>query len=324
MPVTSHGHLSIVDKAATLFAWTIGGAMFLTVGWMAMVPDDPLAAVSLINRSNWPAMWIQATALVAVASALGAALAGRALTDAGVFVAALGLSLVSVKGGTAAEFFVGRSADTPAGERALSMAFAGELLAWLVTMLIAIIVSTVIFRWLHRAPHAEPTGPQSGGDLPGIGAWLTGNRSHTPVQVGAKHALLLAAAGWVLFLLLSSGHTTRSITHGQACFTVVASTCLGIYFVQRMFPVQSAMWSILGITLLSLAGAFWSVIVSGWGAPVPNLPSSPFLRVLPIQYIAIGSAFSVVMHWYMDSPATVESHDVPTGRSLQAGKGAAR
>lgn len=306
LPRHRHAELTWLEKFAALAAWTLGGAIFLTVGWMAMVPDDPLAAVSLANRSGWPVMWWQTTALVVVAAALGTALAGRVLVDAGVFVAALGLSLVSLRGGTAAEFFVGDEATSPAQQRAVALLFAGESIAWFGTILVGILVATLVHRWFYgRLEDGQPAAGrtrswESGQDFPVVGDWLGGAGPRTPAAAGLRHALFVGAAGWIFFALLSSGHTTRSITHGQSCFTVIAATCLSIYFVQRSVPVATAGWSVVGVLLMTLAGSCWSLMVAGWDSTVPGLPSSAFLRVLPLQSIAVGVASAVVMHWYLD------------------------
>ena len=39
-------HARPAEKLATLVAWGSGAALFLTVGWMAMAPDDPQGAIN--------------------------------------------------------------------------------------------------------------------------------------------------------------------------------------------------------------------------------------------------------------------------------------
>jgi len=39
----------------------------------------------------------------------------------------------------------------------------------------------------------------------------------------------------------------------------------------------------------------------------PTVPTSPFLRVLPIQFVSVGLATAVAMTWYMYDPFSAET-----------------
>ena len=42
---------SVWERGATLAAWLLGGALFLTIGWFALEPDDPLGPVSVTGTA---------------------------------------------------------------------------------------------------------------------------------------------------------------------------------------------------------------------------------------------------------------------------------
>ena len=48
--------LNTVDKTMTAASWVATGALFLTVGWIAMAPDDPQGVVSMFARRGSLAM----------------------------------------------------------------------------------------------------------------------------------------------------------------------------------------------------------------------------------------------------------------------------
>ena len=43
-------HVGPTEKLTTLVAWGSGPALFLTAGWMAMQPNDPQGAISLLAQ----------------------------------------------------------------------------------------------------------------------------------------------------------------------------------------------------------------------------------------------------------------------------------
>ena len=108
--------------------------------------------------------------------------------------------------------------------------------------------------------------------------------------------------GLVAIGVLSAGLSSRSIQHGQECVVVAAGVCIACYFAHRMVPVQSTLWSILAVGLTALAAYLWAgVRPAGSGLP-QNIPSSHFLRVLPLQFISVGTAAAIAMFWYMYAP----------------------
>ncbi len=276
----SGGQSGLLDRAAILAACALAGGLFLTVGWFAVHPDDPAGSVSLLTRSGALMMLIQAAALCGVAAALATLIAGRRLADVGTFAAVLGLALVSLRGATA-EFLLVQSADVSAAfERGLALKFALEAVAWLVVVVVALAMSAVVMRWCFGvSPDRQ-----------------------TIMEHGIKHTLVATAVGLAGMTLLSTGLSTRSIQHGQVCFVVAAGVWIGTYAACRLVPVRSALWPILSVGLIALLGYVWACVRPAIPALPPAIPSSHFMRVLPVQFISVGTVAALAAFWYVCAP----------------------
>jgi hypothetical protein len=326
--------LGLLDKTITFASWALAGAIFLTIGWFAMEPDDPLGAVSLLTRHGAIVMLVQAAALAGVAAAVATALAGRLLADVGTFAAALGLAAVSLRGGTAETLLVSYSDLSPTYQRGLAAELALESVAWLVVMVVALVISALVVHWcFHKTEESGDERKQmraalahalAGRDLPSIGARLFGVPDVEPTapREGVKHTLVAAGLGLAAIGLLSDGLGSRSIQHGQACFVVAAGVCIACYFAHRIMPVRSALWSILAVGIIAVVAYLWASIRPLESGLPAIIPSSHFLRVLPIQYVSIGTAAAVAMFWYVYTPApdTTGRGQSRDGKSSKGGR----
>ena len=287
--MTDHGHhLSLLDRAATWVSWTLAGAIFLTVGWLAMAPDDPLGAVSVLTRHGAWMMLLQAAGLAAVTAALATVIAGRRLPEVGTFAAAVGLAAVSLRGATAGSLLIEWADVAPVSQSSLPLQLALEALAWFAIIFLARGFSIGVGHWCFGGG-----GGHSVGEL---------RPPRDSMADGLKHTLLAGGAALLTFKILSAGLSTRSVQHGQACFVVAASVCIALYLASWVVPVRSAVWSILSVPLLAVGGYVWARFGPAPGGLPASVPASPFLRVLPIQYISVGTAAAVAMFWYLVHP----------------------
>jgi hypothetical protein len=307
-------HSGVLDRAATLTSWALAVALFSTVGWLTMAPDDPLGAVSVLTRDRALVMISQIAALAVVVSALATVIAGKSLADVGTFAVALGLALVSLRGATA-EYLLVQDADASgASHRGLALRFAMETVGWFGVALIAMFVASLVQRWCFNASAdrfasagrgtGAPAPTLAGYDIPRISAgWLGVSLSRqTAPKEGLAHMVTAVVVGFAAMGVLSFGLTARSIRHGQSCFLVAAAICIAVYIAQRAIPVRSVLWSVLAVGLLALLGYLWAFLRPASPGLPPNVPASPFLRILPVQFIAVGTASAVGMFWYVCEP----------------------
>jgi len=301
--------LSLLDKTVAVASWALAGAIFLEIGWLAMAPDDPRGAVSLLSRPSAVSMLLQAGALAAVCASIAAVMAGRRLPDAGVFAAAVGLTLVSLEGGTTTALLIARAQEAGAPHRALSLALAGESVGWFAVLFVAAWVSAAVTVWCHapRGPRGsvrwlspwEDTMPLLAVDLrlPGVHRSAFSGLPLTPVNEGLRHALVTAGGTLAAVALLSTGLGHRTVEHGQACFIVAAGVLLAGRLAHRVAPVRSPGWSLIGVGFAAAAGYLWAAVQSAGVAPLASVPPSRFLRILPIQFLAVGTAVAMATFW---------------------------
>jgi hypothetical protein len=289
-------HLTLLDKLGVWAGWGVAGAMFHTLGWMALAPSDPLGAVSLLARGGMGAMLLQAAGLAAVTAAIAAVLSGRQLAYAGPFAAALGLAVVALRGETAEYLLLSAAGSGESPAKAIAAKLALESVGWLFVVLVALAVSGIVTRWCFGRPHdTQHEGTPA------------------PRAIDGLHFTLIAtAASLFAFNILTTGLDRRAIQHGQVCFVVAASVWLGCFLAHRMVAVWSVLWSILSVALLAIVGYLWA----GARSPNPNLPpsvpTSHFLRVLPIQFIAVGAAAAIAAYWSMLRHRVIHSVDDET------------
>jgi len=331
--IINRPHLSLLERMAVWLTWALGGALFLTVGWTAMAPADPLGPVCVLTSKSGVAMMAQAAALVAVCAGVCTLIAGRSLVDVGTFAAALGLAAVSLRGGTTEYLFLygdGTSGGVmPVG--VLAIRFLVASVGWMAVMMVAPVVSLFVMRWCFGSrSDASAAEPQDGepvrlvlcaGDIPSLDLSAGTIRTpQTPLADGLLHTAVATGVGLMAFNVLTTGAASRAIHHGQSCFVVAASVWLACYFAHRISPVRSAFWSMLGVGLMALIGYGWSAVRSGGGSLPPNIPDSSFMRVLPLQFISVGTATSLSVLWSMhvamvEHTESSESHDA-TGKDV--------
>lgn len=324
--------LTLVDKALVWGALLAAGYLFLTVGWTAMRPDDPLGAVSLLSRRGALMMVLQAGALAAVAAALGTVLAGRKLVDVGSFAASVGVTVATFRVASIEPLLLAH-ANSGGSPRGLGVLLAVEAVCWLVVAVLVLLVSGLVMRWCFDPGRRAPTpGPDGGHTLSvdpthdarilaayDLGAILplplggTGY-ARTPLGDGVRHMLITAFAAVVAFNIVATGWSARSIQHGQVCFIVAASICAGCYVAHRMVPVKSALWGVFAAGLVAVAGYVWAAARPGGASELAAVPASNFLRILPIQCVFVGTASAIAMLWYMHLP-----EEDPVGSDSAAG-----
>ena len=311
--------LNLMERAGLYTSWVLSGAVFLSVGWLAVAPDDPYGAVSLYARTDGLSMLVQAAALVAVVASLGAALGGRRLVDAGTLTATLGLAVVSLRGATS-EYLLLYEADHGGSQRALGAKFLFESIGWFFLVVIALVVSGLVARWVYGRDVRQDEGlekktashnmaPRSSLHEMRLlwgGAGSAGEDARFVIGQGLRHTVVTAAVGLIAMMVLSTGLSSRVIQSGQVCFLVAASTMIGEYFAARRVPVRSAFWAILAVAIMALIGYVWSAMRPVYAALPPHIPTSHFLRILPLQFISVGtiSAIWSFQHFHDAAHAT--------------------
>ncbi len=283
---------TFLDRLALWLGWAVAGALFYVLGWMALGPRDPLGAVSLFAREEAGATLLQAAGLAAVAAAVATLLSGRQLLYTGPFAAALGMGVVSVRGATS-EYLILSAASGHSTVRSMTPWLMAEAMGWFGVVFVAFGVSSATARWCFG--HKRGENDEQG--------------SSSPMIDGLYFTLIAAVASLVSFAVLTTGLEQRAIQHGQVCFVVGASVWLGCFAAHRLIVVRSVFWSILAVALVAEGGYLWAGLRSVKpGLPV-GVPASHFFRVLPIQFVSVGTAAAIAAFWSMLRHRALYSED---------------
>ncbi len=277
-------------------AWGVTTAVFVTVGWTALKPWEPQAAVSLMTQGRPIAMMVQIGLLALVMSAVAAAVAGRAHRDVGGFAIGVGLTIASFRGGSMEQLLIEFS-----GRSSLYPRLIAESMFWVVLMIACCGVSRLVVSWLGMAKKDDI--PQSADERKQI----------------KLHMATLFVASLVLIRLFSIGGDDRVITHGQACFAVGAGFYVAEIIAQSRFPVASPRWAVGTVPMVVLMAMLIAWVTGGAGGagrPVP-IPDSGYLRALPVNYVAFGTAAVLLSHWRTaaKSALSAPSSEQPAGAS---------
>lgn len=313
-----HTQLRLGDKLLSLGVWLGAGALFASVGWMAVQPDDPQGAVSLLTRSG--SLWslVQIVALATVVSALAAALVGRKLPDAGVFAVAVGLSAAVWRGESTAHLLISVAGDDAAARGSLAWRLAFEGLIWFLPIAAAILAGGLVVRWLHGAGSGDPTDPRRAMALvnvPGMSGWIVSadqQEDRPGAWGGVKTMLVSLLAAAIIFRILATGSPLRSVQQGQSFFALAAAFYLGGLLAYEIFPARTALWGILSAPLLCLLGYFVAALSSSPGGgygQIASVPPSTFYRSLPAEYVCVGTAASIAAFWSVRRSAMLRSRD---------------
>lgn len=160
----------------------------------------------------------------------------------------------------------------------------------------------------------------AGFDVPQLGAKLTGKPlfHHTPWREGLTHALAALVAGFVLLIVIGMGLKNHEVTHAESCFLIAFVLWIGGHIAYQLAPVRSPLWPMAGALALPLVGYLWSSVMLSGGNLPPNMPRTPFLRLLPLQFVAAGALMAIAKFWWyqsnpsMPAAARKSAHPGPT------------
>lgn len=320
--VPTHTPLSFRQRAGFAIALACSAASFLTIGWRVLAPENPYGALTLLGDRMGALSIVVVVVLAALVASLTTMLAGRRLVDVGAFAACIGIGLLSLRGGTAGIVLI-EAAEARARGASVNVAvqFATEALIWFAVVVVALVVCAATHRrmlafWADRTREDGASGGVAAraSDADEASAPLLCSmwdvprpaRSGAPIAelrtapgAGLMHVLVAASVGLLGVHLFSTGLSNRAITHGQACFVALAAAFLATWVAGRIVPVQSALWSIVAVPIFAIGGYLWASTGGLTLTTLPDLPASPFLRILPGQLIAVGVASAIGTTWWM-------------------------
>lgn len=293
-------------KVLLYAVWIASGLLFWHVGYALCAPVDPEASLSWASGGRILAGFVPVALLVGLTAGAATAVAGRWTVDAGVFAAAVGLSTLSVRGGTV-EHLLLRRADAGSGAGGLAVSFAGEALAWIAVFAVAGWISGRVARVLGLTGQRGTSGASA---LMTMLDGFTALRERLPSSrsecvTGLTHAVVAGALAAALTIVFCVDLARRPVSHGQVIFVCSASAWLATYFTFKRFPVRTALYPAAGVAAACVVGYLIAMLSGGKADDLPpNLPSSPFLRALPMQSVAGAIGGALLGFWFAFDPGT--------------------
>jgi hypothetical protein len=309
-PTCPYPRLRWPDKVATLATWGCAIAVFATVGWMAISPADPRGVVR-ITAGSWPLI-LTLVALAGVVAGLSTAAIGRKLPDAGTFAVAVGLAAANLKGQSVENLLM--VIEEPGPRRILCLEFTVEAVIWFAILLVAMISSGVVMRWCFGRGEPDPLcnarlSAMCIADMPGLRRLAGGPPEaggSARLRVSLMHGLVVIALALVLVRVLAAGSTSPKIRQEQVYFAIAVAFYLGSYAAHRWFPVQTPFPGCLTVLVVCIIGYLWTLVrIQGQGpyAELAGVPPTAFLRALPLEYVAVGTAGVLAAFWSRPSHA---------------------
>lgn len=296
--------LGLIEKLRVLLACVIAIVLLTTVGWVVAAPADPQAGVVLVAQPEramavWPALIV----LTAVAGVIGTVMSPRRLVEGGVFVAAIGLAGLALKGGSMQDVLqYALAAPDAASRRGLMTRMALDTLLWTGLMAAAWIVVALVRRWLWADEELYNPVP----------APAAQNNAAAPAkrQSAGWPAFLITGVMAAFIILATSARTpVATLARGQVIAAVAGGFFLAAMTARYFTGQHRAHFYVLAVPAVALlawligylnAGMSWAQGAENpWAAFVElkQTPPHALVRPLPIEYLAAGVAGALAGFW---------------------------
>ena len=291
------------DKLRVVVAAGVAVVLVGYVGWMAAEPTDPQMAVTFTEggRSIW-ATWPSLLVLTVVAAAVGSAIAGPRLPEAGMFAAAIGLAGLALHGGSMQMLLEYVADSDTVNRRHLMVSMGVDTVLWAALLAVSWVVVAAVGRWLWG------TRADGGPEKPQPPKKSSKNSSSLVDRLGGGPLALAVTSIVAMFVIWMTVARTpvANIARGQ----VIASVFFGLYLgamAGRYFTgIDHARYYMLAPLVAALVGFLLGYLQAnmGWAggalaayAQLATTPLHALARPLPIEYVGVGLAGAIAGFW---------------------------
>ncbi|HOA75722.1 MAG TPA: hypothetical protein PL151_03845 [Phycisphaerae bacterium] len=321
--------LGLVEKTRIGAAVAAAALLLYTMGWMVARPHDPNLAVTFVRSGRAvAATWPTLAVLTVVAGIIGTVLAGPRLPEAGVFAAAIGLAVLSLRGGSMQVLLAAEQATTEPARQAFMTAMALDCLLWSGILLATWVAVTWAWRWVWlngNAPALLSGKPATSAAAPSA-AKPAGGPGKAPKSASAAgtgagwSALVVTGVVGVFVVWLTAGRTPVANVHrGQTIAAVAAGLYLGAMAARYFTGVRDVRWYALAVPAVGLTAYLVGYLSSDmqWAEGPPyhyykylaTTPSHDLARPLPIEFVAVGMAAVLAGYWGGDKVEQVATRE---------------
>lgn len=314
--------LGLIEKTRFLAAIAAASLLLYTMGWMVARPVDPELALTFVRSGRAiPAIWPTLAVLTVVAGILGTVLAGPRLPEAGLFAAAFGLAMLSLRGGSMQIMLASEQATAAPERQAFMTALALDCVLWTAIMVATWLAVTWACQWVwaNNRPtgQVQPDPPaQNPGPKPGTGAGAktesgAGKAPKTRLDAlsrGGWSALVVTGVVGIFVVWLTVGRTPVANVHrGQTIAAIAAGLYLGAMAGRYFTGVRDVRWYLLAVPAVGLTAYLVGYLSAdmNWAQGtqyqyyiyLATTPTHDLARPLPIEYVAVGTAAALAGYW---------------------------
>jgi hypothetical protein len=283
-------------------AVALSAGLFCWLGWNVAAPPPNWGSVSLVVwQSHSYFSLLILTVILLAASALAALIVHPDSPHMGLFCALLGMSVLSIRGGTVHMLMV--YGEQTHGSAAIANAMAVECIMWGCVALLAdafarffhdrLLANT---KWIHRADPELSRRVMSKADprlSVGVSQTISSSLHTDKIKGPLRIPLAMAMSGAIAFLLLYVFMQTQM--KGQVLMACFAAFLLATICAYMAFPTVP-FWAIL--MAVPMTGAMGYVLSRDGTAPYPG--HAPFfaMRALPIDYLTAGGPGAILGYYW--------------------------
>jgi len=291
------------EKLRVLGAAGVAVVLVGYVGWMVAEPTDPQMAVTFTEsgRSVW-AVWPSLLVLTVVAAAVGSAIAGPRLPEAGMFAAAVGLAGLALHGGSMQGLLDYVAGADAAGRRRLMFTMGIDSVLWAALLAVSWVVAAAVGRWLW-GNHAG-SGP---GKPEPLKKSFKNSSSLVDLLGGGPLALAVTSTVAMFVIWIAAARTPMAnVARGQAIASVFFGLYLGALAGRYFTGIDHARHYMLAPLVVALVGFLLGYLQANmdWArgglaayAQLATTPLHALARPLPIEYIGVGLAGAIAGFW---------------------------
>ncbi len=295
------GHLSWPARVRFSAGILISLALFASLGMNVLKPWDPFGAISLLLVDNKLALGVRLIGILIAVSILGTIIIAARLPFFGLFAATLGvvwpISRTAGMDYLMVRLQVGKEFEN---SQILWAYLAFETVLWAIVLVILIAVVLFIEDWLHRTPisaNSQTQGKQEKNNVNQI-------NKLTLKAIFAKENIfngIISIISTAIFGVIFIAIFAASQSKGQIIFAVFAGMFLASLISEQITPTNHPVWQTLSVIIVALIAYSYT-----WFNPdrpagleaVLHIAPNNLARVLPIEYIFIGSSGAVMGVWY--------------------------
>jgi len=283
------GHLSWSARARFTTGLAISLALFGSIGMNVLRPWDPFGAISLLLVESKTMLMLRLIGMLIACGILSTIIVSARLPFFGVFSASVGIAWPIIKTAGMDYLMVRLQVGKEFENSQILWAYlAFETILWSIVLFILLAATLIIENWLNKNSEDEKSSQYQ--------ITIKAIFAKENIFNGIISTISTAIFGTILIAILAA-----SQSKGQIVFATFTGMLLAAMISEQISPTNHPIWQVLAVPMVALIAYGYTWInpdrPPGFEAVLHIAPNN-LARVLPIEYIFIGTAGAVMGVWY--------------------------